>query len=356
MADTTLASIVDALCQRLRPRITTQYNRSDVKLNALRKGPGRGKNISGDVTFGTTVLQTFTDGQVVTQFDSDTEVPWNLPWAELGGALKITGRAEDAAQGDDTELGALFMKKLMDRKTSIAGGINTELYTGAGGNSVIGTQTASGPLDSTGIWANINRATYPQWAGNVLANGGVPRGLSMRLIDQAFEAVDTAKGGGLSFGFASPAVFNVLCRMAGDKVRVVQEAYIRGEPLKAAMGFNAVEVHGVPIFKDSAATSGTLELLCDQHIGIEYLPAAPSRLSRGKVLMMVPLAGTPHEQLNALMPSGQAPSIGEASALMGMLIYLPSVGNFDAWQLVTTCNLWCDRPNAHALIKDIETT
>ena len=47
---------------------------------------------------------------------------------------------------------------------------------------------------------------------------------------------------------------------------------------------------------------------------------------------------------------------GEASALMGMLIYLPSVGNFDAWQLVTTCNLWCDRPNAHALIKDIETT
>lgn len=351
---TALSDIQNALCQRLRPRVIEQYNRSDVKLNAFRKTAGRGKNIAGDVTFGSVTLQTFTDGQVVTTFNKDTDVPWSLPWAELGDALKISGRAEDAAAGDDTELGALFVRKLMERKTSIAGGINVELYTGAGGNSIIGTQTAAGPIDSTGTFAGISRSTYPQWAGNVLANGGLPRGLSMKLLEQAFEAVDASRGGGLTMGFVSPAMFNRLTAMAGDKVRVVQEAYIRGEALKASVGFQAVEVFGVPVFKDVSAPAGTIELFNDRHIGIEYLPAAPTRMARGKVIQMIPLAGTPQEQLNALVPGG-APSIGEASALMACLINLPYAGNAEAWQLVTTFNLWCDRPNAHVLIKDIDT-
>lgn len=355
MADHTLSLIQDALCQRLRHKIVPQYNRSDVKLNALRKIAGKGKNVSGDATFGTVTLQTFTDGQVVTAFNNDTTQPWNNTWAELGDALKLTGRAEDAAAGDDTELGAAFMKVLTDRKTSVAAGINTELYTGAGGASIIGTQVASGPLDSTGTFANIDRAVRTQWAGNVLANGGVPRGMSMRLLDSAFEAVDSSRSGGLSFGFAPTAVWNAIARLAGDKIRVVQEAYVRGEALKASMGFQAVEVHGVPIFKDTAAPSGILEMLNEQHIGIEYLPAAPSRMARGKVLAMIPLAGTPQEQLNALERGGVAPTIGEASALMALLIDLHGVGNFDAWQLVSTLALWCDRPNAHALVKDIDT-
>lgn len=351
---TALSDIQNALCQRMRPRVIDQYNRSDVKLNALRKTAGRGKNVSADATFGSTTLQTFTDGQVVSTFNKDTDVPWSLSWVELGDALKITGRAEDAAQGDDTELGALFVRKLMERKTSIAGGINVELYTGAGGASILGTQTAAGPLDSTGTFAGINRATYPQWAGNVLANGGIPRGLSMKLLEQAFEAVDASKGGGLTMGFASSSMFNRLAAMAGDKVRVLQEAYIRGEALKASLGFQAVEVFGVPIFKDTSSPAGTIELINDRHIGIEYLPAAPSRMARGKVIQMVPIAGTPQEQLNALVPGG-VPAIGEASALMACLINLPFAGNAEAWQLVTTCTLWCDRPNAHVLIKDIDT-
>ena len=46
-------------------------------------------------------------------------------------------------------MGAQFVKVLTDRKTSIAAGINTELYTGlgSGSNTVLGLHTSAGPLD-----------------------------------------------------------------------------------------------------------------------------------------------------------------------------------------------------------------
>lgn len=354
MADADFASVNAALEQRIRSQVKKQYNRSDVTLNLIPKVMGNGKNLAWDISVGTATGQVFDDGQVVSVFNNDTEVLCTLPWAEYGDAFKVTGRAEDAANGDNTELGRLFMFKLMQARERAASKVNTDIWSGAGTAApqlLYGITITAGPLDSTGSYAGQSRVTYPQWAGNVLANGGVSRAISLSLLEYAFEVVFTASGTVPTFGITTPAIWRHLAELAGGEKRVNQDAYIRGQKLPVSMGFHSVEINGVPIFRDKDATSGTLALFNEDHIMLEWLPVAPSRVQRGKILARVPLGGTPQEQTEEL---GAAP--GGAGPLMASLIPLPSQGNFDSWMLDSTIQLKADRCNAHCLIKDIATT
>lgn len=353
MADENFAAVSPALEQRIRNRIVKQYNRSNVTLDLLPKIQGRGKNLAWDISVGTATGQVFDDGQAVATFNNDTEVLATLPWAEYGDAFKITGRAEDVASGSDTELAELFLWKLTQARER--GGVlaNTDLWTGAGTAGpqlFFGLTISGGPLDSTGTYAGQSRATFPQWAGNVLANAGVPRAISLSLLEYALEVTFTASGRIPSFGMCGPNLWRLVCELAGGDRRIMQEVYVRGQKLNLSMGFHAVEINGIPIFRDVGVPSGVLALFSEDCIGIEYLPAAPSRIARGKVKARVPFAGTPQEmsQPPALPGAG-----GTGGPLFANLIELPANGNFDNWQLVATCQPRVTKPNAHVLIKDL---
>lgn len=342
-----LSTIQAALEQRLRPRIARQQNRAAVTLDIIPKTPGKGKNVAFDVSVGTQTGTYFDDGEDVGSYTDDTEVPATLAWSEVGDAFAVTGRAEDAASGDATELSNLFMHKLGGAINRTASKLNVEVISGVGTaapQKILGLLASAGPLDATGIYAGVNRATYPQFAGNVLANGGVVRTPSVKLLEDGCRAAGDASGEAIDFYITTPLIWQILAEKLCPDRRYPQAVSIRGQKITLDGGFDAIEHNGKPIFKDKDWTAGTLVGLNADHFGLEYLPVAPQRVARGDVLAMLPIMGTAYE-LNDGTPNG--------GKLMAALYKLARNGNKSRFQLLVTCQLWCDRPGAHFLLKDL---
>lgn len=352
MGDVTTSVLNPALEQFIRAKLVKQYNRSHVTANLMPKKMGSGKNLAWDVVVGTAEGQVFEEGQLIEDFNADTELLATLPWAEYGDTFKITGRAEDGAQFSQTELANTWLVKLTQARERAAQKINDDIWDGDGSSApaqvLYGlSMSTNGPLSATGTYAGtMNRATYPQTQGIVLANGGIPRAISLSEIEYGFELVFNASGKIPTFGLTTSNIWRLLAELQGGERRVMQEVYIRGQKLVMSMGFHAVEVNGVPVFKDISVPSGHLAFFSDDSIEIEYLPTAPARIARGKIMATAPLAGLPQEQDMTGAPPG--------SALMANVIALPSGGNFESWQLVSTIGLSVPRPNAHFLMKDIQ--
>lgn len=347
---TTAAVLNPALEQFIRKEVVKQYNRSSVTTHLLPKKPGMGKNLAWDISVGSGTGQVFDDGEVVSTFNADTELLATLPWAEYGDAFKITGRAEDGAQFSQTDLGSTWMFKLNQTRERAAKLINDDIWSGAGTagpQRLYGlTMASAGPLSVSGTYAGtMDRTTYPQTQGITLGNGGIPRAISLSLIEYGFEQVFNASGKIPTFGVTTSNIWRLLCELDTDKRRVLQEVYIRGQKLTISLGFNAVEVNGVPVFKDISVPTGYLAFFSEDSICIEYLPVAAARVQRGKIMATVPVAGLPQEQEMMGAPAN--------GPLVANVIALPSAGNFESWMVDCTLQLAVSRPNAHLLIKDI---
>lgn len=349
MTDVNLAQLDPALEQFIRQQSVKQYNRSSVTAHLIQKEVGTGKNLAWNVIVGTATGQVFTDGQVVSTFNTDVKQLATLAWCEYGDAFLVTGRAEDGAQFSQTDLGKTWIFELMGATERAAKKLNDDIWSGTGSGGTFSglTLASNGPLSATGTYANIVRGTYPQFGGLTLGNAGIPRAVSLSLIEYGFELVFNASGKIPTFGLTTSNIWRVLCELVNDSRRVLQEVYVRGQKLNISLGFNAVEVNGVPVFKDISVPSGYLGFFSDDSIAIEYLPPAPARVQRGKIMATVPLAGLPQEQ----DMTGAPPGAGQA--LVANVIALPSAGNFESWMVDATCALKVPRPNAHFLIKDI---
>lgn len=351
MAEAKLSTIASALEQRFRARLARQQNRAAVTMRILPKRAGKGKNVAFDIQVGSGVGQYYSDGEDVAAYSDDTEVPGTIQWAEVGDAFAITGRAEDAAAGDGTELANLYMTKLTSTVTRTAAKLNAELVSGTGASgppqTIGGLLSSSGPLDSTGTYATLARGTYAQFAGNVLANGGVPRAMQASLIERGLEQVYNATGmGSVDVYLTTPAIWRGLASAMGidPARRQNQDITIRGQKFTLDAGFDAIEYNGRPIIKDKDFAAGNFVGLNLDHIGIEYLPVSAAR--KGEVLAMLPVAGTEERQ-----PGGP----GTGNELLGALSRLSRTGNKRKFQYLVTCQLWCDRPAAHFWIKDLVT-
>lgn len=354
MAVTSTTELNPALEQYIRQAVVKQYNRSSVTTNLIRKEVGMGKNLAWDVSVGTGTGQVFDDGQEISTFSADVELLATLPWSEYGDSFKITGRAEDGAQFSRTELANIWMFKLVQARERAAKLINDDIWTGDGSGSpqkLYGlTMSTNGPLSVSGTYAGtMNRTTYPQTAGITLANGGINRAVTLSLIEYGFEQVFNASGKIPTWGITTSNIWRQLCELEGGNRRILQEVYIRGQKLNISLGFNAVEVNGVPVFKDISVPSGYLAFFSEDSISIEYLPTAASRVARGKIMATVPLAGLPQEQDMTGAP------MGAGQSLVANVIALPSNGNFEAWMVDSTLGLKITRPNAHLLIADLQT-
>lgn len=347
MGDTTLSSLAAALEQRFRARLARQQNRAAVTLDLLQKRVGKGKNCAWDVAVGTTVGTYYDDGEDVSVFNDDTELPATLNWAEVGDAFAMTGRAEDAAAGDGTELANVWMTKLGYAVNRTAAKLNVELIGGLGTaapQKIFGLLASGGPLGATGTYAGIDRAVQTQWQGNELANGGVGRPVTVDLIEQGNEAVwiDTSEAVDY-YVTTTPLWRSLAAKLAPDR-RYMQSVVIRGQKIVLDGGFDALEYNGKPIFKDKDLTAGTLVGLNVDYVGIESLPCAPTRMARGEVLAMIPIVGTAYE-----MPS----PIPGTGFLQAAISKLARAGNKSKFQVLTTCQLWCDRPSAHFVLRDL---
>ena len=73
-----------------------------------------------------------------------------------------------------------------------------------------------GAMESTGLYAGISRQQFPEWASNVLGNGGVPRPLTVDLMAQLEANVFTACGEPANLVLASAGVVRRYENFSGD--------------------------------------------------------------------------------------------------------------------------------------------
>lgn len=348
MAVVDLASIANSLATIFEDEIANQINRATVLLQLLPVGPGTGKNVQWSARFGTAVGGTRADGAdlVPADFLNDSKVPANLDFGTYDSPFSVTGKAAAGAMasGNPAELENLFADEMGDAIERLAKGLQQDLYTGAGAtDEIFGFFGASGPLAATGTYAGIARGTFPQWASNVLANGAVPRALTLDLMREMRQEIYEASGEKPDLIVCDAALHRKYGSLFDSQRRWVDQVRLRGETIRLDGGYQMLEFDGIPVVEDVDMPAGTMLFLSTRHVKICQLPDQVNQFNQS--MGMVGIAGTDEEQFG-----------DGATQLTARINPLARTGDAYKFQLILYPQLQVKRPNAQGQIVDLDPT
>lgn len=276
MAIDKLVDITDALSQRFAAKLSKNWNRQALLASKIPTEAGYGKNIAWDVAVSGASASSYAEGANVADGDLavDKYIPATLSWGHYWSNFGVSGTEFDAAAssgGSSDALINLFETRVMGSVTKLASLINQDLWTGDGTDgsanpNIVGLH--GGALEPTGLYAGINRGTHSEWAGNVLANGGVARPLTVDLMEQ----MDANLFNALS---VKPDL--IVCDSGTfRKYKGLFQPGVRTES-KAVMEYNTstysdVFFQGIPVFRDKDAPAGTMTFLNISLLSKVFLP------------------------------------------------------------------------------------
>jgi len=352
MATVTLQDILNSLSQIFAPELDRQFNRQAVTAELLPKRAGAGKNIGWDVRFSRSVhAASFTEGSPVgaDEFQADVTVPATLQWASYRSAFSLSGLAVAAASGSvgsALELLDQFGTNLTDAASDLISQINGALFGGVGTGTNIAGFFGGGAVAASGTYANVNRATYPAWAANVLGNGGSSRALTKALLDQLEEDIYIACGMMPDIIVCSPGIarsyeglFDSMKHVfieRGDVSALRQDVSNVGGPvIPPNTGFTGLSYKGIPIYRDRDCPGGKLLMLNRQYVQIRTLPQVP--LGTATITRETELSGAP----------------GNNTRITARIDSLAKEGDADRFQLVTYLQMQVRKPNSCGVIEDL---
>lgn len=344
-----LSNISGALATTFAPQLVRAWNRMSVFLQQLQfvpgSGQGGGKQVGWDVQFPAQTAASFAEGSDVAagEFAHDTEQPATIAWGQYRAAFQLSNLELNAAYaniGNATELERILEERFFGAVTKLTSTMNADAISGTGtdgsGNpTLVGITTAL--LDS-GTYANINPATYTSWVGNVQANGGVTRALTLDLLAKAEQAQFTASGMSPEMLITTPGV-KTKYEGLFNAVQRIMPPNGSGGPI-ARMDASSEDLYwrGRPIVRDKDMASGTVAGIVASDIELVVLPWAP-------IPDMVPV------QVRDLVSSN-----GEMTRNLGAFVHvypLARTGSAVKFVAEIYAQLRVRRRNAHFLVKDI---
>lgn len=345
MAMLTAADLSSVLAELFEETIQWQINRAVVLSQLLDVTPGTGKNIQWVARFGTAAPAgaVIADGADVSVYNSDTKVPAVLQFGTYHDAFSLTGKARAGAMaaGNPQELADLFSEEITESVTRLAMAIAADIYTGTGATDTIhGLLAADGGLAATGTYAGIDRATYSQWASNVLANGGVPRALSLDLMREMRRTIYQSSGERPDLIVCDPIQHENYGKLFGSERRYVDNVRLRGQTIKLDGGYQVLEFDGIPVVEDINCPAGKMVFLSTRYVHLKQLPSAPDNINRS--IGTIPLHGTPEEQYGA-----------GRSALSARIQPLAITGDASKFELICYPQVQVKRPQACGVIEDL---
>lgn len=339
-----MTTIAASLTTIFEEQITSQINRATVLLQVLPVGPGTtGKNISWNARFGSAVGGARAEGLAVAALNNDTKVPATLEFGTYDDAFGVTGKAMAAARAakNPEELANLFVDELGDCVERLAKGIAIDLYTGTGATDhIMGLVASGGGIMNTGTYANIDRGTYSQWQGTVMANGGVDRALTFDLMREMRRRIYSASGLKPDLIVTTPELHEKYGKLFGQQRRYIQEIRLRGQTITLDGGYQMLEFDGIPVLEDVDCPAEHMLFLNTRYVRVLQLPDQVDNVNNS--MSMVGLAGTPEEQLG--QPS---------SKLTARINPLGRDGDSYKFQLICYPQLQVRRPNSCGAITDL---
>jgi hypothetical protein len=338
-----LAAISAALSQVFAPDLERQYNRLAVTLALIPAERGRGKNAAFDVELSGATADAVEEGSDVAEdeFTTDPLQPATLFWAHYRQSFKLTETEMEAAAssiGSPDVILDMFGERVLNAHHKLASAINQDVLTGTGTNAkgvrnLVGL--FGGPIEPAGIYAGIARAQFPEWAGNALGNGGVPRPLTVDLMAQIEQNCFNGCGESPNLWIASAGVLRKYQAMFESVRRVVTDG--RG-PLEYGAGASAYFYKGAPVIRDRNCSSGRLLALNTNYVRMQYLP----HLNFGD--------GMGYAERNIEGSSGK---ITTATQIPARIVLLAKMGDSLRASVKTTIQLVVRRPNALGYVSDI---
>jgi hypothetical protein len=296
-----LQAMFSALPQIMAPELTRQWNRTVYFLASINAVPGAitdgaGKNASFDVEFTGATAGTVAEGSDVgaTEFNSDVNEPMTMPWCSYRSSFQISERLVNAARssvGFPDALKDLFGERILGCQAKLAQAIEIDAISGTGvdtnGNPAL-VGIFGGALSASGVYGGLNPATYSEWAGNVLANGGTVRALTPALLEAADAQIFTAASvpwnlivttAGVTSKYAQ--LFTMGVTSAGAITRMNDNPnspqYGLGVPNDNMMQQTSLLWKGQRVYRNPQAPTGKLAFLNTDFIKIKYLPYVPNK-------------------------------------------------------------------------------
>ncbi len=343
-----LTDVANALSQRFAYKLSRQFNRQTVLANIIpSESTTNGKNVAWDTEFSGAVALSHSEGVDIagSELTVDIDLPANLSWAIYTQSFQVSETQLDAAAmsaGSAEALVNLLSSRFESGSMKLASLINADLWTGTGVSGGIANIVGilGGALEVSGVYAGIDRATYAEWKGNVLANGGIPRALTIDLMDQMDANIYRNSG-------IKPNV--IVCDP--DTFRKYKGLF---EPLRRIEGTGPIPnyststselfYNGMPILRDKDAPLGTMAFLNTDQLRKVYLPS--SFMSVADVMKVRESEG---------MGGNGEPGDATPIAIPFKLSNLAKNGDSFKFMTKAQLNLKVMRPNSMGYISDIQT-
>lgn len=283
MSADTLPAVTGALAQTANTRLTRAWNRVSPLIQAIPiltgGGQGGGKNVAWNVEFSGATAASFAEGSDIGggEYSNDPVTLAKLDWGQYRSAFSLTNLEINAAAaniGNAAALEDMFAERLVGAITKIIAKVDQDCFSGTGtdgsGNpTIIGLDTA---LALTGSYAGLSKATYSEWAGNVRANSGVARALTLKGMAQLEQDIFTASSLDPNFMLTTAASHTAYEQLFEPTRRTVDNG---GAPIQAYNGgAPRLNWRGNPVGRDRFATAGKLYMLNLDEIEMRVLPWA----------------------------------------------------------------------------------
>lgn len=343
MADVTFALMTDSLLKKFAARVTNQIERSVVLPQLIPALPSTGQIIQWDVRFGTDTGAVIADGADVATFNNDDKIPAVLQYGTYNDAFAITGKALAAARvaGSPEQLMNLFLDELDNSVERLAKRISLDIWTGSGVvDTIHGLLATAGGLLDTGTYAGIDRAVRTQWQGNVLANGAIPRPLTLDLMREMRRTVYTASGLKPDLIVCDPIQHENYGKLLQTERRYVDEVRLRGNTVRLDGGYQVLEFDGIPVVEDVDCPAGNMVFLNTRHVFMGQMNDQANEINQSR--MLARLQGTEEEQFGA-----------GGAGVSARLNHLAKTGDKEKFQLITYPQICVKRPNATGVIADL---
>ena len=360
MAGENLASVNSALSTFFAPDLYKQWNRTALLTSMLAArqatSAGGGKSVNFVVEFSGNQAATVAEGSDVasTEFASDENVPAVLPWAHYRTAFQISETEYAAALssgGTPDALRRLFDDRVMGGGARLMNTIERDLLIGTGVDS-LGNPTLvglyNGALVNSGSYAGISTASYPEWASNILGNGGVGRALTSDLLAQADAEIFAGSSEPWNLAMTTAQItrkFEGLFTSATVPMIRMNDnpsdpKYGLGNALDPQAQPTGLYYKGQPLIRNQMNPAGKLLLLNTRKIEIKYLPHPIS----------------PDDAAYSQIVEGEGSNgFGtiQATKIPIRIAMLAKTGESYKVMMTVTLQSCVTRPNASALISDV---
>lgn len=343
MALTSLSSIAGALAQVYDPKLAKQWNRSARTLSMLDIVAGGGPNVAWDIELANNSASSYVDGADMqsSDFATDNVSPAVLAWALYHKGFHLSEHSIETSVGSNGSPDALrdqIGNGLSNSLAELANLMNKDLFagTGSGPGSSKTFVGLSALTASTGSYAGVAKDGY--WGSIELANSGTPRVLSTTLLDQAEEQLYSKSNMRADFIVCHPTILRKYKSLFTSSQRFV------GQPqsFDQSVDPDAVHFQGIPVIRDVACTPGSLYFINKSVLKVRYV--APVKTD-DSVLFAVK------------MPMGSNGDSAQDSVGIPVKVQtMGKTGHSTKYVVSATAQLVCTRPNALAVIRDLDTT